>query len=136
MKLNYRPLEKRTYRYKNPAMEFFCPLCSTKRAITTNPHLSIKNYIQIGMLTIVTSMALWPLMSGRSLFSFFFYWAGFEGVRRLLFRKEIPCPHCGFDASWYKRDVKMAKQLVHNFWDAKTPESEESDSEAISQNLS
>ena len=81
-------------------------------------------------------MALWPIMSGRSLFSFFFYWAGFEGVRRLLFRKEIPCPHCGFDASWYKRDVKMAKQLVHNFWDAKTPESEDSNSEATSQNLS
>lgn len=133
MKINYRPLESRTYRYKNPAMEFFCPLCRTKRAITTNPHLTLKNYLQISMLTVVTSMVLWPIMSGRSVFSFFIFWAGFEGARRLLFRKEIPCPHCGFDASWYKRDVKVAKKLVHNFWEAKSPESDESDSEAINQ---
>ena len=33
------------------------------------------------------------------------------------YRKEIPCPHCGFDASWYKKDVKIARRLVKEFWD-------------------
>ena len=131
----YRPLEVRTYHYKNPAMEFFCPLCGTKRAIVTNPHLSAKNYLQILMLTTMTSMALWNVMSWRAIFSFFFFWAAFEGTRRVMFRKEIPCPHCGFDASWYKRDVKMARKLVHNFWESKNPKDIESDSGAASQIL-
>ena len=30
--------------------------------------------------------------------------------------KQISCPHCGFDATWYKRDVKVARQLVKDFW--------------------
>ncbi len=131
----YKPLEPRTFRYKNPAMEFFCPLCGTKRAIITNPHLTAKNYLQITMLTTMTSMVLWGVMSWRATFSFFFFWAAFEGIRRTMFRKEIPCPHCGFDASWYKRDVKMARQLVHNFWEAKNPQNGESESGAASQIL-
>lgn len=128
---DYHPLESRTYRYKNPAMEFFCPLCRTKRAIITNPHLTLKNYFQITLLTGLTSMSLWGVMSWRVVFSFFLYWALFEGARRILFRKEIPCPHCGFDASWYKRDVKMARQLVHHFWETKNNASA---SEAVSHN--
>lgn len=41
------------------------------------------------------------------------------------YRKEIPCPHCGFDASWYKKDVKVARRLVAAYWSEKNAQTEE-----------
>ncbi|MDC1175708.1 hypothetical protein OAT67_09935 [Bacteriovoracaceae bacterium] len=111
----------RPYRYKNAAMEFYCPLCSVPRAISVSHRLTAKNYAQILLLTIVTSFFLWPLMDYRGVFCFFIYLGGFEGSRRLLFSKEVSCPHCGFNASWYKRDVKVARRLVSEFWQVKQP---------------
>lgn len=116
-----RPLEKRTYKVKNATTRFFCPLCRTERAFTIRPRLSAKNFVQMIMLTIVTTALSFGLWQWGGLYSFFVYFAGFEFVRRTLFRKQVPCPHCGFDASWYKRDVKMARRKVKDFWDAQTP---------------
>lgn len=109
-------LENRPFRFKKAAMEFFCPLCRSERAITTGPRLTQVNYIQISLLTFVTSFSLWSLMEWRSLFCVFIYWGAFEGTRRMLFRKEVQCPYCGFDAGWYKKDVKVARRLVDEFW--------------------
>lgn len=114
-----RPLEKRPYRFKNPAMEFFCPLCRTPRAMNSRPRLSKMNYMQIALLTLVTSTLLYPFMELAGVFSFFFIWVAFEATVRLNFRKDVPCPYCGFDASWYKRDVKVARRLVKDFWESK-----------------
>jgi hypothetical protein len=58
-------------------------------------------------------------MSFRGVFSFFVFLGVFEWVRRANYRKEIPCPHCGFDASWYKKDVKVARRLVATYWSDK-----------------
>tara|TARA_Y100000590_G_scaffold457597_1_gene610579 strand:+ start:3571 stop:3861 length:291 start_codon:yes stop_codon:yes gene_type:complete len=62
---------------------------------------------------------LYPVMSFRGIFSFFVFLGVFEWVRRANYRKELPCPHCGFDASWYKKDVKVARKLVADHWAAK-----------------
>jgi hypothetical protein len=51
--------------------------------------------------------------------SFFIFWGFFEFFNKSFFRKEIPCPDCGFDATWYKRDVRVAKKLVSTYWDEK-----------------
>lgn len=72
--------------------------------------------MQISFLTGLTTAFLYPVMSYRGSFSFFLIWAGFEWIRRATYRKEIPCPHCGFDASWYKKDVKVARRLVEEHW--------------------
>ncbi len=114
-----KPLETRTYKFKKAHIEFFCPLCRTQRAVVTNPHLDLKNYLQIFMLTVVTAGVLYPLIKLAGVFSFFLYWAGFEATLRIKFKKEIPCPHCGFDASWYKKDVRIAKFKVKQFWNDK-----------------
>lgn len=111
-----RPLENRVYRYKNPAKNFFCPLCRTERAVTISPRLTVKNYVQISLTSIVFGAALYPLMNVRSFFVFFIVWAIFELSVRTKFKKEVPCPHCGFDATWYKKDVKVARQRVKDFW--------------------
>jgi len=116
-KHDWQPLEYRTFKHKNPHMEFFCPLCKTKRAINSTPRLSFKNFCQITLSSILVGGAFFPLMGLRSFFVFFIFWALFEAAVRVNFRKEIPCPHCGFDASWYKRDVTVARKKVEEFWD-------------------
>jgi hypothetical protein len=55
---------------------------------------------------------------------------GFEGIRRMLFSRQVPCPHCGFDASWYKRDVKVARRLVGEFWGDKQSEKDKESGKA------
>ena len=115
----WNPLETRTYKFKKAAIEFFCPLCRTQRAISTHHKLTLMNYGQISLLTFLVSVALWPWAGIRGALSFFPILMVFEAVRRMLFSKDIPCPHCGFDASWYKRDVKVARKLVEDFWTEK-----------------
>ena len=114
-----RPLESREYTYKNATKNFYCPLCRTERAVTISPRLTTKNYVQIFLTSLVLGAALYPLMSVRSFFVFFVVWAAFEIAVRTDFKKQVPCPHCGFDATWYKRDVKVARKLVKEFWEAK-----------------
>jgi len=112
----HTPLESRTFKFKDPHMEFYCPLCGTQRAITAKPHLSALNYLQMTLITVAITACLYPFMEWKGIFSFFFVWAVFEGAFRLNFRKEVPCPHCGFDASWYKKDVTVAREKVDQFW--------------------
>ena len=119
LKKRHAPFQTRTLRYKNPAMRFFCPLCSTERAMQADPHMSLKNYLQVGIISVVLMALTWSFMGPRSVFWFFPVWACFEVAFSLNFRKEVPCPHCGFDAGWYKKDVKVARQLVDEFWQRK-----------------
>jgi hypothetical protein len=127
-----KPLVGRVYRIKNPTMEFYCPLCRTERAFKCQPRLSPINYIQIIFITALVVIIAYPLAGLKSLPIFFILWAGFEMIQRLRFKKEIPCPHCGFDATWYHRDVRVAREKVKEFWAQKNsmdqaPSSELSD---------
>jgi len=117
-------LEKRIYKYKNPAKVFFCPLCRTERALTLSAKLSPKNYLQIFLTSLCLGGLLYPLMQVRSFFVFFIVWAVFELVVRTKVKKEVPCPHCGFDATLYKRDVRIARHAVKDFWEQKNKSSE------------
>ena len=113
-------LENRIFKMKNPSLSFFCPLCSTERSIANHHSLKARHFVQISILTAFTTLVSYPLMGARALVSFFIYWAALDLFRRLHFRKEVPCPHCGFDASWYKKDVKVARRLVEEFWAKKS----------------
>lgn len=114
-----KQIDRRNYKYKNTVHTFFCPLCSTERAYRTRPSLNALNHAQIALLTLVSTVFLYQWVGLKAAFLYFAYWAFFEMSVRVLFRKEVPCPHCGFDASWYKRDVKVARRLVQEFWDQK-----------------
>lgn len=114
-----RPLENRPFRFKNARAKFHCPLCASERYLTTSHRLNWKQYTQIAVLTGISTYALFDVMAWRGLSLFFIFWAGYEVARRLVYRSEIPCPYCGFDASWYKRDVKVARKLVQEFWQNK-----------------
>ncbi len=84
------------------------------------------------LTTLLVGGAFFPIMGLRSFFVFFIFWAGFEAAVRMNFRKEVPCPHCGFDASWYKRDVTVARKKVKDFWDKGNSEEESDSSEEVS----
>ena len=112
-----RLLDKRTYKVKKAAMKFYCPLCRLERAIRVSPRLSGMNYVQIGIISMTLITLTASRMGAYSLIFFFMTWASFEAGVTILFRKEVPCPYCGFDASWYKRDVKVARQKVKEFWE-------------------
>lgn len=127
------PLESRVYKYKNKANAFFCPLCRTERGITISPRLTKKNYLQILLTAIVFGSGLYPFMGVKCFFIFFVVWAFFELAVRADYKKQVPCPHCGFDATWYKRDVKVARQLVKDFWAQKQPVSDQKNQPAVKQ---
>lgn len=112
----------RSFQYKNHANVFFCPLCSSQRVQRVRPKLTWHNHIQLTLLTLFTTLILFPALQWGGLMTYFLFWGLFDGFRRVLFKKEVPCPHCGFDASWYKRDVKMARKKVEEFWASREAE--------------
>ncbi len=107
---------KRFFKVKKATNQFICPLCSAPREMRYGKNLNEKHYIQIAVLSASLAWLLFPLMGVKSLALLFVVWIGFEVVNKLLYRKEIPCPYCGFDATWYRRDVRVAKQKVEEFW--------------------
>ena len=111
-----KPLEERVYKYKNKERNFFCPLCRTERNVTVSPKLTKKNFLQITLTTIVLGAMLYPFFGVESFVIFFAIWGAFELAVRSDYKKQVPCPHCGFDATWYKKDVKVARQKVAEFW--------------------
>ena len=112
----------RIYKPKKHVMRFFCPLCRSERGMRLASRSTLKNYIQMILTTACIVLALYPFMGMRSVYSFFVVWGFFELALRFFSRRGIPCPYCGFDASWYKKDVKMARILVEQFWAIKKEE--------------
>jgi transcription elongation factor Elf1 len=111
-----KPLVERVYKYKNKERNFFCPLCRTERNVTTSPKLTKKNIAQITLTSIMIGAALYPFVGVNGFVVFFAVWGFFELAIRSDYKKQIACPHCGFDASAYKRDVRVARQQVADFW--------------------
>ncbi len=122
-----KPLESRVYKLREPAMTFLCPLCATERAFSTRPRLNRLHFLQITFLTAITTILFYSLTGIKILPVFFLYWTVFEIAIRIRFKSEIPCPHCGFDATWYKKDVRVARKKIKEFWDKKNqvPETEQ-----------
>ena len=107
---------KRFYKIKNPAKSFLCALCRSPRQMKYKKSLSMKNFGQILVMSIFCMWAFYPLMHEKAILLLFLIWPIVEGTNKILYRKEIPCPYCGFDATWYRRDVRVAKKLVEEFW--------------------
>lgn len=115
--------QSRFYKIKNPRNKFICSLCTAPRELKYNKNLSIFNYIQLAILTASTVYFSYGYIGVKSLLSLFLYWPIFELVNKFLYRRELPCPYCGFDAVWYKRDIKVAREKVEKFWENQQPTS-------------
>lgn len=112
----------RFYKVKNPKRKFICALCSAPREMRYTKELEGKNFLQIIALSAFASWALFPLMGVKSFFMIFPLWALVEIINKVLYRKEVPCPYCGFDAIWYRRDVSVANKKVKEYWSENFPE--------------
>lgn len=105
----------RFLRAQQPRKNFFCALCRAPRTFQNGRHLKAANFLQIAIVTTVLTWSLFPWLEWKTLGSFFIMWAGFEFIRKTLYRKEVKCPYCGFDATWYRKDVRIARQQVEDF---------------------
>jgi hypothetical protein len=103
------------FKIKNPKKEFFCALCRAPRALKYERHLTQLNYLQIIILTVAITAVSYNTIGFRGLSSFFIIWAAFESTRKMLYRKDLPCTYCGFDPTWYRRDVRVARKKVEDF---------------------
>jgi uncharacterized Zn-finger protein len=113
---------QRILKLKKPTQEIFCPLCRTLRHIRFSPRMKKHHFIQMTVLTFLFVFFFWNIFKERGLFIFFLIWSLWEGFVRWSYKKEVPCPHCGFDATLYKRDVRQARQKVKEFWNQKDVE--------------
>lgn len=110
------------YKVKNPSKNFLCALCSAPRNMKYSKNLKLQNYFQIALISIAAIWLLFPMFGAKSVVVIFMLWLGFEIINKVLYRKDIPCPYCGFDATWYRRDVKVAHQKVRDYWQTNHPE--------------
>ena len=107
--------DNRIYKVKNSKKEFFCALCRKPRQMRFESTLTTNHYVQLVLFYTVSLVFLYPWLNEYALFLIVPYWMFFEFVIKLLYRKELRCPYCGFDAVWYRRDVKVARRIVQDF---------------------
>jgi hypothetical protein len=116
---------KKFFKVKNSKNEFLCALCKAPRQMRYSKNLSKVFYLRLLLLSAFLGWALHPVMGVKALAGILVLWPIAEFVNKILYRKEIPCPYCGFDATWYRRDVKIAKKKVETFWSERLPERQE-----------
>ncbi len=100
---------------KKTIRECFCALCSTPRKLRYSRHLSSLHYFQILILTVSFMALTFSWLGWKGFMSLPMIWVLFEGIHKSLYRKDLKCPFCGFDPTWYKKDVKLAREKVEEF---------------------
>ena len=111
-----KSIVQRMLRVKRATLRFLCPLCGIERGLQYHSTLRPRHYLQILLIALILGLLLWPLIKWKAIYPSILIWGSYELISKLLYRKDIPCPHCGFDASWYKRNIQMARKIVQNFW--------------------
>jgi hypothetical protein len=104
-----------TKRKKGTKTECFCALCRSPRVIRYSRRLQGRQYLQILTLGLVFIAATFPWFTWKGAFALPLIWAIFESTHKSLYRKDLKCPYCGFDPTWYKKDVTLARRKVEEF---------------------
>lgn len=112
--------DRRIYKLKKPLEAFLCALCGIERQLKVRRTLSRFNYLQIFVTGICLSSFLAVFIGWKSLVVIPIVFVVCEFAHQYLYRKELPCPHCGFDAASYVKDVRVARTKVENFWNSQT----------------
>ena len=100
---------------KMVSRDCFCALCRSPRKLRYSRHLKGLHYLQIVILTVVFTAIFWNWLTYKGAISLPVIWIAFEAIHKSLYRKDLKCPYCGFDPTWYKKDVKLARQKVEEF---------------------
>lgn len=102
-------------RTKSDKTECFCALCRSPRVIRYSRRLKGRHYLQILTLGLVFIAATYSSFGFMGASALPLIWATFESIHKSLYRKDLKCPYCGFDPTWYKKDVKLARRKVEEF---------------------
>lgn len=113
--------KKKFFKVKNSKKEFLCALCKSPRQLRYTKNLSKLVYVRLFLLSSFLVWTLFPYIAEKSILLVLPIWPIAEFANKMLYRKEIPCSYCGFDATWYRRDVKVAKRKVDDFWAERLP---------------
>ncbi len=116
---------KKFFKVKNSKNEFLCALCKAPRQMRYSKNLSKMFYFRLFLFSAFLAWAAYAFLGPKAMSAIIVIWPIAEFVNKILYRKEIPCPYCGFDATWYRRDVKVAKKKVESFWSERLPERQE-----------
>ncbi len=100
---------------KSYKTECFCALCRSPRTLRYSRRLQSRHYLQILTLGIVVTAATLNWFEWKGIFALPLIWATFESIQKTLYRKVLKCPYCGFDPTWYKKDVALARRKVEEF---------------------
>ena len=100
---------------KNEKTECFCALCRSPRIIRYSRRLMVRHYFQILTIAFVFTAATSSWYTWKGAFALPLIWLIFESLHKSLYRKDLKCPYCGFDPTWYKKDVKLARRKVEEF---------------------
>lgn len=100
---------------KKNSRDVFCACCRSQRRLRYSRHLSAMNYGQILFLSSLVIGGLFRWLDFKSLIALPIVWAIFESIHKSLYRKDLKCPYCGFDPTWYKKDVRLARRKVEEF---------------------
>ena len=100
---------------QNEKTECFCALCRSQRVIRYSRRLMVRHYFQILTIGFVFTLATHSWLNWNGAFALPIIWITFESIHKTLYRKDLKCPYCGFDPTWYKKDVKLARRKVEEF---------------------
>jgi len=123
--LHFCQMDSLPFQYqKRSFWVFYCPICKRERRSFFWPSPRIRHYAALLITTLVFTLGLWRWFGFKTVFLGIPLWAIFEFVYRFKARESLICPHCGFDPYLYKYDVKLARDRVAKFFEAKnkTPE--------------
>lgn len=102
---------------------YFCPMCRTSRSLPASPKSgTFKQFVQIGLTTLVLTLALWPWMGPKGLVFFVPIWAIFETFHRIWARAMVRCKVCGFDPYLYVVSRERAMAEFDEHWRTKLSE--------------
>lgn len=100
---------------KNEKTECFCALCRSPRVIRYSRRLLTRHFFQILTIGFVFTAATYAWFAWKGVVALPLIWFIFETTHKTLYRKDLKCPYCGFDPTWYKKDVKLARRKVEEF---------------------
>jgi len=107
---------KKTFKAnQNEKTQCFCAHCRSPRVIRYSRRLMVRHYFQILTLGFVFTASTHPWFGLSGAFALPLIWATFESTHKALYRRDLKCPFCGFDPTWYKKDVKVARRKVEEF---------------------
>ena len=100
---------------KSLRKDCFCAHCRSPRKLRYHRRLQNAHFVQIFILSFGAAAALFPWLDFKGLGVFFLIWPAFDLTYKTLYRKDLKCPYCGFDPTWYKKDVTIARRQVEDF---------------------